>query len=50
METNWCFHLFVAFIILVGDLPVKVAEDFAAIGERRGSASARFEARRILQG
>ena len=36
METNWCFHLFVAFIILVGDLPVKVAEDFAAIGERRG--------------
>ncbi len=26
------FILFVAFIILVGDLPVKVAEDFAAMG------------------
>jgi hypothetical protein len=27
-----CFHLFVAFIILIGDLPVKVAQDFAAMG------------------
>jgi hypothetical protein len=33
-ETNWCFHLFVAIMILVGDLPVKVAEDFAAMRAR----------------
>jgi hypothetical protein len=36
-ETNWCFHVFVAFIILLRDLPVKVAEDFAAMGKDQGS-------------
>jgi hypothetical protein len=33
-ETNWCFHRFVAFIIFVGDLPFKTAEDFPVIGAR----------------
>ena len=49
-ETNRCFHRgFVAFIILLRDLPAKVAEDFAARGgQESGVGGLYFEARRVL--
>ena len=47
------FILLVAFIILVGDLPVKVAEDFAVIGAKIGGWIWEFrisKARRVSRG
>jgi hypothetical protein len=40
--------LFVVLIILVKILPVKVAEDFAAMGKDRGCGGLAIEARRVL--
>src|SRR5262249_5348242 len=49
-ETNWCFHGVVAFIMLLRDLPAKVAEDFSAMEAAIGGSLGvlQFEARRVL--
>src|SRR5262249_11247180 len=49
-ERIWCFHGVVAFIMLLRDLPAKVAEDFAAMEAAIGGSLGvlQFEARRVL--